>query len=149
MSRHVTSSDMMWCGVMSSHVTSRHAMSSNEITTHTKHSRQPFSLLTCRIQNPDTLRAGRIGAAHGEAARWGGAGKDGTLSGRSGQKTTHPLALQRIEDTVLDVSSEARTKEILCKPMEEQNPRLTTGSSAVCKRFISGTRSALHSWNLD
>ena len=30
------------------------------------------SVLTCRIQTPDTLRAGRIGAAHGGAARWGG-----------------------------------------------------------------------------
>ena len=33
-----------------------------------------ITVLTCRIQNPDTLRAGRIGAAHGGAARWGGAG---------------------------------------------------------------------------
>ena len=30
--------------------------------------------------------------------------------------------------------------------MEEQSPRLTTGSSAVYQRFISGTRSALSSW---
>ena len=49
----------------------------------------------------------------------------------------------------LDVIVQTRTKEFLCKPAEEQNPRLTTGSSAACKRFISGTktffpRHALH-----
>ena len=43
---------------------------------------------------------------------------------------------------------EARTSEILCKPMEEENPRLTTGSSPVYQRFITGTRSALSSWLL-
>ena len=36
--------------------------------------------------------------------------------------------------TVLHVSSEARTKEILCKPMEEQSPRLTAGLSPVYQR---------------
>ena len=35
--------------------------------------------------------------------------------------------IQQIEDTVLDVSLEARTQEILCKPMEEHNERLTSG----------------------
>ena len=34
----------------------------------------PCSLTTCRIQNPDTLRAGRVGTAHGGAARRSGAG---------------------------------------------------------------------------
>ena len=29
---------------------------------------------TCRTQNPDTLRAGRVGAAHGGAVRGNGAG---------------------------------------------------------------------------
>ena len=33
-----------------------------------------LNLTTCRIQNPDTLRAGRVGAAHGGAAGRGGAG---------------------------------------------------------------------------
>ena len=45
-------------------------------------------------------------------------------------------------------SPEARTSEILCTPMEEQNPRLTIGSSPVYHRFITGTRSALSSWLL-
>ena len=43
----------------------------------------------------------------------------------------------------LNVPPEARTSEILCKPMGEQNPRLTTGASAVYPRFITETRSAL------
>ena len=63
--------------------------------------------------------------AHGEAAKEGGAGWDGTPSGRSGQETTLPLAFQRIEYTVLDIFSEARTNEILFNPMEERNQRLT------------------------
>ena len=33
-----------------------------------------FMIQTCRIQNPDTPRAGRVGAAHGGAAGRGGAG---------------------------------------------------------------------------
>ena len=48
----------------------------------------------------------------------------------------------------LNVSPEARRNEILCKPMEEQNPRLTTDSSPVYPRFISRTRSALSFWLL-
>ena len=47
-----------------------------------------FFCLICRIQNPDTPRAGRVGAAHGGAAGRGGAGSDGTPVGRSGQETT-------------------------------------------------------------
>ena len=43
---------------------------------------------------------------------------------------------------------QARTKEFLCKPAEEQNQRLTRGSSAVHPWFISGTKSALRSWLL-
>ena len=40
------------------------------------------------------------------------------------------LVLSKASSTpVLNDSSEARTSEILCKPMGEQNPRLTRGSS--------------------
>ena len=34
------------------------------------------------------------------------------------------------------------------KPTKQQNPRLTSGSSAVYPRLISGTKSALRSWLL-
>ena len=53
---------------------------------------------TCRIQNPDTQRAGRVGAAHGGAAGRGGAGCDGTSTGRPAQETTDPRAFQEIKD---------------------------------------------------
>ena len=33
--------------------------------------------MTCRIRSPDTLRAGRVGAAHGGAARGAGLGRTG------------------------------------------------------------------------
>ena len=36
--------------------------------------------------------------------------------------------------TVLNDPSEARTKEILCKPVEEHNERLSRGLSPVYKR---------------
>ena len=85
---------------------------------------KPESKQTYRIPNPDILRAGRFGAAHGGAARAGGAGQHGTPSGRSGQGTTLSVALQRVKRTFLDVSSEARTNEILFKPTEERNQRL-------------------------
>ena len=55
---------------------------------------------------------------------------------------------QSIVETSPEHSPEARTSKIQCKPMEEQNPRLTTGSSPVYQRFITGTRSALSSWLL-
>ena len=45
--------------------------------------------------------------------------------------------IRQVKNTVLNVSSEARSNEILCKPMEEQNQRL-----------ITGTKSALRSWLL-
>ena len=46
--------------------------------------------------------------------------------------------LQGIENTTPERSPEARTKEILFKPMEEQSPRLTTGWQPVHPRFIRG-----------
>ena len=84
------------------------------------------------------------------ARRAGGAG-----SGRTGcQQNCSPkrkasLAPSKATKTRrLNVPPEARTSEIVCKPMGEQNPRLTRGLSAVHPRFISGTRIALCSWLL-
>ena len=39
-----------------------------------------------------------------------------------------------------------KTSETSFKPMAEQNPGLTPGSSTVYQRFMSGTNSALSSW---
>ena len=70
------------------------------------------------------------GTVPGGARRKGGAGQDRVgrdADGRFAQKTTAPFAFRGIEDTVPNVASEARTKEILCKPMAEHNPRLMAG----------------------
>ena len=53
---------------------------------------------TRRIQNPDTLRAERFGAAQGGAAGRGGTGQNGTPTGRFAQDITDPLAPQCIVD---------------------------------------------------
>ena len=75
-------------------------------------------------------RAGRVGAAHDGAARRGGAGQDGTPTDLFAQETT-VLRISKASSTrVLNVFSEARTSEILCKPMEEKyafDPRLASG----------------------
>ena len=42
------------------------------------------------------------------------------------------------------MSGNTRTKKFLCKPAEKKNLRLTTGSLAVCKRFINERTSARH-----
>ena len=85
----------------------------------------------------------------------GGSGRSARRSGRAGsgkigcqqnysprkQKSTVPSKASKKRR--FNVSPEARTSEILCKPTEEQNQRLTI---PVYQRFISGTRSALCSW---
>ena len=72
-----------------------------------------FLDLPCRIQNTNIPRAGRGGAANGEAARRGGAGQDGTPTGRFAQeKTVLFVAFQGIVDNCperLFGSTEKRT----------------------------------------
>ena len=100
---------------------------------------------TCRVQNADIPRAGRV-EAHGRMARRGRAGLDANNYSPGRQASLAPFKESKTRR--LNVFPEARTSEILCKWIEEQNPRLTRGSSAVYPRFISGTRSALSSWLL-
>ena len=90
---------------------------------------------TCRVQNPDIPRAGRVRAAHGGAA---GPSRTGRRRIGPPRGRTSLLPSRVPKTTVLNVSSEARTIKFRCKPTEEQNPRLTTGLSAVHPRFISG-----------
>ena len=89
--------------------------------------------------------SGRRGARRGSAAGPGRKGRRHVGWPRS-KPSLQPARVSWT--TVLNIPLQARTKEILCKPMEEQNPRLTRGSSAVYPRFISGTASALRSWLL-
>ena len=96
-------------------------------------------------------KPGHTTGGSGRGARWGG----GAMSGRTGcQQNCSPggqasLVFPKASKIRrLNVSPEARTSEILCKPMEEQTPRLTTASSPVSPRCISRTRSALSPWLL-
>ena len=47
----------------------------------------------------------RVGAAHGGAAERGGAGQDGTPTGRFAQETTDALAPQTIEDNRAELNA--------------------------------------------
>ena len=71
------------------------------------------------------------GTIRGGARRDGGAGRgraaqdaDGTV--RPGEKQPL-LPSRRWKNYLLGVPLDARTKETLCKPMEEQSPRLNRG----------------------
>ena len=87
--------------------------------------------ITCRVQNPDTQRAGRVGTAQGGRRSGETLGK--TRCRHFGGLGTQPPLWPSgaLSKTVLNVFSQARTKEILCKPVEEQNLRFTRGLSAV------------------
>ena len=79
---------------------------------------------------------GRVGAGRRTARRRGQAVPGWRGRRRFGSPRRHlSLVPTRVaKTTVQNVSSEARTKEFLCKPAEEQNPRLTRGSSAFHQR---------------
>ena len=80
-------------------------------------------------------RSGRAGSA-----------KIGCQQNYSPRKQKPTVRSKASKKRRFNVSPEARTSEILCKPTEEQNQRLTRGLSPAYHRFISGTRSALCSW---
>ena len=70
---------------------------------------------------------GRFVSARRTAGR-----RDVAGPGRTGRRQDGwpPVALQSIVASYPECLLQARTKDILCNPMEEQTPRLTTGSSA-------------------
>ena len=76
---------------------------------------------TCVIQKPGIPRGSRGGVTHGGGAGRGGWGRVERQAGF--QETTVPLAPEDSTATVLEVAPEARTSEILCKLVQEQNPR--------------------------
>ena len=98
-------------------------------------------MITCRIQNPDTLRAGRVGAAHGGAASGAGLGR--TECRRDdparGQPCLLPSSVSRTHSR--ERSSEAQTNK---KPnVNLSNPKTenTTGASGRCARRSGGAGS--------
>ena len=88
-----------------------------------------LEIRTCRAQNPDTPRAGCNGA-HRRVAGIGRAVLFANRIVRVGNNSFLRSAKHR-EKIVWNFSPETRRSEILCKPMEERNPRLTTGLSPV------------------
>ena len=105
--------------------------------------------LTCRVQNPDILRASPYGAARGRTAGAGVNGQHKTPTTRIfAQENQTLLPPRRWKNDLLGVPLEAGINEILCKHMEKQNLRWNRGSTAVYQQFISRTRSDLCSWLL-
>ena len=80
---------------------------------------------------------GRVGSER-PAERPGGVGQDWVPTEVLAQETKVYHTLQKIEEMSLQRLLEARTSEILCKPTEEQNQRLTRGGQPVHPRFITG-----------
>ena len=103
--------------------TTSHLITSHHMTSHPTPLSNP---------KPGHTTGGSGPAAHSGAAGRGELGRVGRR--RFAQDTTVPRALRASKTTVVNIPSEARTREILCKPLEEQSPRLTTGLSAVCQR---------------
>ena len=93
---------------------------------------------------------GQVEAARHTAGRRDGAGPGRTGRRRVGSPRRQPsLLLSRgIEDNCLERCFGSTNKGNLCKPMEEQSPRMTTGLSVVDDQFIRGTSAALRSWLL-
>ena len=87
---------------------------------------------------PGHTPGGTVRGGPGGTAAPGGDGQHRTpTTGLLAKETTNPLIPRRWKNDLLGVPLEARTREILCKPMEEQN-----------HRFNRGTKSALRSWLL-
>ena len=89
--------------------------------------------LKLSIQNPDTPRASRVGARD-EAAGRGGPGRVGRRRVCSHWTQPSLVLSWASKTTVLNNSSEARTREIVCKMLREQKVRLTSGLRTVYHR---------------
>ena len=103
---------------------------------------------THNLSNP---KPGHTTGGSGRGARRSGragSGRIGCQQNYSPRKQRSLVPSKASKKRRFNVSPEAQTNEILCKPTEKQNQRLTTSSSPVYPRFISGTRSALSSWLL-
>ena len=96
----------------------------------------PF--LLCLVETKTQTYHGRFGAGRRTAGQRGGAG-----TGRTGRRRVVSTRIQpsllrskQSKKTFLGVSLEARTYEILCKPMGEQNQRLNCGTMAALRSWL-------------
>ena len=105
---------------------------------------KPFSCKACPgtetnpynryLSNP---KPGHTTGGSGRSARrsgGAGSGRTGCQQNYSPRKQTSLVPSKASKKRRFNVSPEARTSEILCKPTEEQNQRLTSGLSAVYHR---------------
>ena len=96
---------------------------------------QPMSeKRVCNLSNP---KPGHTRSVSGRSAQRSGRAGSGKIKCKQNyaprkQKSTVPSKASKKRR--FNVSPETRTSEILCKPTEEQNQRLTTGLSAVYHR---------------
>ena len=97
----------------------------------THHCRASFHLSNPK---PGHTTGGSGRAGHGGAAERGEPGRVGRRRVCSRRTQPSLVPSRASKTTVLNTSSEAQTGEILCKPLEDQNPRLTTDLSAVYHR---------------
>ena len=90
---------------------------------------------------------GRVGLGRA-AGRRGGSGRTGRRQNSPPRRQASFIPSKASTKCRLNVSPEARTSDILCKPTEEHNERLRTGLLAVYPQFINRKRNALCSWLL-
>ena len=109
-------------------------------------SQEPYNPKLYNLLNP---KLEHITGGSSRSARRSGRERSGTIECQqnySPRKQKSTVLSKASKKRRFNVSPEARISEILCKPMEEQNHRLTRGSSAVYSWFISRMRSALCFW---
>ena len=110
--------------VQSSHLSSAHGQSSPDDLSNPK-------------PGHTTGGSGRGGARRGSRAGRSRAGRDADESVRPGNNCP-PVPSKTSSKPVLNFSSEARIKEILCKPMGDQHPRSTRGAANALRSWLLG-----------
>ena len=100
--------------------------------------RRNLTETTCRIhqivESKTRTCHGRVGSGSPAERVGAGSRKTGCQQNYSPGKQRSIVLSKASKTHRFNVSREARTSEILCKPTEEQNQRLTTGLSAVYHR---------------
>ena len=113
----------------------------------------PIFKVEDRSEDPDLSnpKPGHTTGGSGRGARQGGGAGLGRTGRRQNSSPSNQASLAPVKAPKTsrpNASPEKRNSEILCKPMEEHNNRLTRGLRLVDVRFITGTRSSLRSWLL-
>ena len=126
----------MWVEVLSGYTGSvpvTYAASKRMQPLHREYWRRYLGASNIFVESKTRTYHGRLAAGRQTAGRPGRAGPGRTGRRRVGSPRRQPtlLSSRASKTIVLNDSSEARTTEFICKSTEEQNRRLTTGSSAV------------------